>query len=106
EMGGESARRHGVPQERVLVTAGSSESLTLPASAYTGPGRKLVTADPTFESCGKHAEAMGAEVVKVPLDASFAHDLAKMTAPDAGLIYVCNPNNPTASLTPAARGAG
>ena len=103
ELRADIARLHDLPPEWILVTDGSSEILKLAASAYTGPGRKLVTADPTFESCGKHAEAMGAEVVRVPLDASFAHDLAKMTAPDAGLIYVCNPNNPTASITPAAR---
>lgn len=47
--------------------------------------------------------ASGAEVTRVPLDGAFAHDLEKMvSAPDAGLIYLCNPNNPTASLTPKA----
>src|SRR5262249_8118365 len=43
----------------------------------------------------------GAEVVKVPLTAAFGHDLQKMAAvPNAGVIYICNPNNPTASITP------
>ncbi|MCA1829488.1 MAG: aminotransferase class I/II-fold pyridoxal phosphate-dependent enzyme [Myxococcales bacterium] len=103
EVRADIARMHGVAPEWIHVTDGSSEILKLAAGAYTGPGRRLVTADPTFESCAKHAEAAGAEVTKVPLDASFAHDLGKMTASDAGLVYVCNPNNPTASITPAAR---
>jgi len=63
--------------------------------------RKLVAADPTFEAILNNATANGAEVVKVPLTSSFAHDLPKMVgAAKGGLIYVCNPNNPTASITP------
>ena len=58
-------------------------------------------ADPTFEAILNNASANGAEVVKVPLTNSFSHDLLKMlAAASGGLIYVCNPNNPTASITP------
>jgi histidinol-phosphate aminotransferase len=66
------------------------------------PGRgKLVAADPTFEAILNHARVNRAEVVKVPLDKNYAHDLPKMlAAADEGLIYICNPNNPTASITP------
>src|SRR5438045_6388931 len=61
----------------------------------------LVVADPTFEAILNQASAGGAEVVKVPLSPSFSHDLPKMlAAADEGLIYICNPNNPTASITP------
>ena len=43
----------------------------------------------------------GAEVVKVSLTPSFSHDLPKMEkAAKEGLVYICNPNNPTASITP------
>jgi histidinol-phosphate aminotransferase len=62
---------------------------------------KLVAADPTFEAILEYAKANGAEVMKVPLTSSFAHDLPKMSgAAKNGLIYICNPNNPTASITP------
>ena len=60
-----------------------------------------MAADPTFEAILNNASANGAEVVKVPLTSSFQHDLPKMLeSAKAGLIYVCNPNNPTASITP------
>src|SRR5207237_9651121 len=76
--------------------------LKLCAETFTGPTQgKLIAADPTFESILEYSKANGAEVMKVPLTASFAHDLAKMgAAAQKGLIYVCNPNNPTASITP------
>src|SRR5207237_10285280 len=61
----------------------------------------LVAGDPTVEAIRQHATVNGAEVVKVPLTDNFAHDLSKMGAvANAGLVYVCNPNNPTASFTP------
>ncbi len=96
------ARLHGVSEDHILLGAGSSEILKLCASAYTGPGRPAVLADPTFEAVGFYAQWGGAEVVKVPLTAEKRHDLGKMLPSGAGLVYLCNPNNPTASLTPAA----
>jgi histidinol-phosphate aminotransferase len=96
------AKLHGVTDDQILLGAGSSEILKLCASAYTGPGRPAVMADPTFEALARYAKASGAEVVKVPLATGHRHDLDKMLPAGAGLVYVCNPNNPTASLTPAA----
>jgi histidinol-phosphate aminotransferase len=97
------SRLHGLSPEWFLVGDGSSEILKLAVSAFTGPAKRLVMADPTFEAAGRHAEASGVPVVRVPLDGAFAHPLDRMSPPDAGLVYVCNPNNPTASLTPKAR---
>ncbi|MDQ6626757.1 MAG: histidinol-phosphate transaminase [Verrucomicrobiota bacterium] len=95
------AKLHGVAHDQILLGDGSSEILQLCASTFTGPDRKLVVADPTFEAIANLAKSGGAEVVKVPLTSSFAHDLAKMSgAGQSGLVYICNPNNPTASLTP------
>jgi histidinol-phosphate aminotransferase len=94
------ARLHGVNPNQVLLGDGSSDILRLAAAAFTGSGKKLIAADPTFESISMHAATCGAEVTKVPLTAAFAHDLAKMT--DASLVYVCNPNNPTGTITPKA----
>jgi histidinol-phosphate aminotransferase len=95
------AKLHGVPADHLLLGAGSSEILKLCAAVFTGPGRAAVTADPTFEALARYAQVDGAEVVKVPLTADYRHDLAKMLPAGAGLVYLCNPNNPTASLTPA-----
>src|SRR5258706_5438310 len=116
---------NGVDQNQILLGDGSGEILKLCAAAFTGPmangisaqalakptrgnamtfvpGRgKLIVADPTFEAILNHARINGAEVVKLPLTSSFSHDLPKMlAAANEGLIYICNPNNPTASLTP------
>jgi histidinol-phosphate aminotransferase len=96
------ARLHSVPAEQILLGDGSGEILKLCAAACTGPALgKLVAADPTFEAVLVHAAVSGAEVEKIPLTSTFAHDLGKMgAAAKGGLVYICNPNNPTASITP------
>ncbi len=95
------ARLHSVSEDQIVLGDGSSEILKLTAQAFTNPGRKLVTAEPTFEALENYARAAGADTVRVALTSSYAHDLAKMSAvSNAGVIYVCNPNNPTASITP------
>jgi histidinol-phosphate aminotransferase len=96
------AKLNGVNHEQILLGNGSGEILKLCAETFTGSQNgKLVAADPTFEAILNNASANGAEVVKVPLTSSFRHDLPKMLdSAKAGLIYVCNPNNPTASITP------
>jgi histidinol-phosphate aminotransferase len=96
------AKLNNVDRSEILLGDGSGEILKLCAETFTGPQKgKLVAADPTFEAILNNASANGAEVVKVPLTSDFAHDLPKMlAAAKAGLIYVCNPNNPTASITP------
>lgn len=96
------AKLNGVNHDQILLGNGSGEILKLCAETFTGPQNgKLVAADPTFEAILNNASANGAEVVKIPLTGSFAHDLPKMrAAAKQGLIYVCNPNNPTASITP------
>jgi histidinol-phosphate aminotransferase len=96
------AKLHGVAPERILLGNGSGEILKVCAAALTGPARRLVVADPTFEAIARHAAVGRAEVSKVPLTPDYRHDLPKMlaAAKDTGLVYVCNPNNPTASITP------
>jgi histidinol-phosphate aminotransferase len=96
------ANINGVNCEQIVLGDGSSEILKLCAETFTGPQQgKLVAADPTFEAILEYSKANGAQVVKVPLAKSFAHDLPKMSAAAKnGLIYICNPNNPTASITP------
>jgi histidinol-phosphate aminotransferase len=96
------AKLNGVDRDQILLGDGSNEILKLSAEAFTAPNRgNLVAADPTFEALLGYATIGGAEVVKVPLTLDYAHDLPKMAAAAKnGLIYVCNPNNPTASITP------
>ena len=102
------ARLNAVSRDEILLGDGSGEILKLCAEVFTGREQgTLVAADPTFEAILNHAKVNGAEVVKVPLTASYSHDLAKMAdAARGGLIYICNPNNPTASITPKAEVRG
>jgi len=97
------AQSHSVKPEQLVLGCGSGEILNTSAAAFLAPGKKLITALPTFEAIGRYAKVLGAEVVEVPLTRDYSHDLGAMLARvDAppGLVYICNPNNPTASLTP------
>jgi histidinol-phosphate aminotransferase len=98
------AKMHKVGTDQIVLGCGSTEILKVAACAFTGPERKLIMASPTFEAIGAYAEAVKAPVVKVPLsNETFAHHLAAMgseAAKGGGLVYICNPNNPTGSLTP------
>jgi len=94
---------HQVKQEQVLLGCGSTEMLRVAACAFLGNGRQLIQASPTFEAIEHYAKAVGSEVVSVGLNHGFAHDLDYMLArvgTSTGLVYICNPNNPTASITP------
>ncbi len=99
------AKSHSIKPEQIVLGCGSGEILSITASAYLGPAKKLITALPTFESIGRCAKSLGAEVVEVPIARNYSHDLGAMLArADAAtsLVYICNPNNPTGSLTPRA----
>ena len=94
---------HQVKPEQVLVGCGSTDMLRMAARAFLGPGKQLVQASATFEALGEYARASGSSVESVPLTPRFAHDLDAMLArvtPSTTLIYICNPLNPTATLTP------
>jgi histidinol-phosphate aminotransferase len=95
------AKLNSVAPEQILLGNGSGEILKVAAAAFTGSSRKVVVANPTFEAIGAHARTAKAEVISTDLTRDYAHDMQKMLAVEnAGLIYICNPNNPTASITP------
>jgi len=91
----------GVKSDHVAIYAGSSEPLNYAVEAFCSPRASYVTADPSYEAGMHAAEGVGARVVKVPLTKTYAHDGKGMlaAAPDAGVFYVCTPNNPTGTLT-------
>ena len=98
------AELEGLKPNYVQPYAGSSAPLHQAVLAFTSPTKPFVTADPGYEAGERAARFIGAKVIAVPLTKSYAHDVRAMAAasPDAGLIYVCNPNNPTGTLTPRA----
>jgi histidinol-phosphate aminotransferase len=94
----------GLKPEYVRVFPGSSEPLHFSVLSYTSPTRSYVTADPGYEAGMRAAKISGAHVVKTPLTKTYSHDIKAMVAaaPDAGLFYICTPNNPTGTMTPHA----
>jgi len=95
------ASQHGVSPEQVILGCGSGEVLRIADLAFLGPGRTVVAAEPTFEAVLHHARVLRAEPTKVPLTADHRHDLPRMAAAcdeRTGLVYLCNPNNPTGTI--------
>ncbi len=97
------AKLHDIPREWLVLGNGSSEVLRMAAGAFLKPGKTVVTGDPTYESPARYARVVGAEVKTVPLTDDLRHDVKAMAAAAAaarntGLVYVCNPNNPTATV--------
>ncbi|HEY4061639.1 MAG TPA: histidinol-phosphate transaminase [Puia sp.] len=96
----------GVKQENILMASGSSPLLLAAALCYSKPGGNVITGDPSYEDLPSRATRVGEKWVKVPLTADFKLDLDAMEkAIDAntGLIYICNPNNPTATVLDTAK---
>jgi histidinol-phosphate aminotransferase len=95
------AEQQGLKPENVSAFAGSTPGLYYTAAAFTSPKASFVTAEPGYEAGAGAARAVGARVVAVPLTKTWAHDVKAMlaAAPDAGVFYICNPNNPTGTLT-------
>jgi histidinol-phosphate aminotransferase len=104
DLGDAVAAAAGVQPSQVALGCGSTEILDAACAAFLGPDRGLVTAMPTFELPAGRAQSTGAPVVEVAVDASLRLDLAQMAAraKGAGLVYVCNANNPTGTLYGAA----
>ena len=96
------AEMEGLTTNYVTPYGGSSAPLHQAVLAFTGPDRPFVTADPGYEAGERAALFIGAKVHRVPLTKTYAHDVKAMAAasPNAGLLYVCNPNNPTGTSTP------
>ncbi len=95
------AKQNGLKEDQIMIYAGSSEPLHFTVLAFTSPTRGFVTADPSYEAGMRAAQVSGAKISKVALKKDYAHDVKAMIAadPNAGVLYICNPNNPTGTLT-------
>ncbi|MGB8524652.1 MAG: histidinol-phosphate transaminase [Candidatus Acidiferrales bacterium] len=95
------AKNYNVSRENIALGCGSTEILRCVDMAFLGPGKNIVVAQPTFEAVLEYARITQATPVRIPLTADHRHDLRKMAAActsKTGVVYVCNPNNPTGTI--------
>ena len=101
---GEIAKLHGVKNENVLLTAGSSEVLDVVATTYLQGGKKVLGVEPTYSTVYQHATSIKTSAIKLPLTKDYRQDMqmfiktANARAKEIGLVYLCNPNNPTGQI--------
>lgn len=94
------AGKHGVSNDQIVLGPGSGEILSNAVRAFTSPTKPLATAWPTFENPRDTAQKIQTEVRAIPLDANLKIDIDKLVeaSKGAGLVFFCNPNNPTATV--------
>lgn len=97
------AKMYGAKAENVLIATGSGLLLEAAVKAYASGSKALVNGTPSYSSPDRTANQIKATVKLVPIEkASLALDLGAMAdaSKGAGLVFVCNPNNPTATIHP------
>ena len=94
------ASKQGVSGDQIVLGPGSGEILANAVRAFTGANKPLATPWPSFETCRDVARKIGTDVRQVPLDANLRIDIDKLVdaSKGAGLVFFCNPNNPTATV--------
>lgn len=100
------AAHHDVRPENVTLGFGSTEILQVSTHAFQGPNVPLVVAQPTFEDITDYEKPIAYDVITVPLNSKLEHDLDRMREAAEGrrrpaVVYFCNPNNPTGTITPS-----
>jgi len=98
------AEKEGVDEDHILLAPGSTDILEKTAFALCMKGGNVVSADPSYMSLVNTAKSIGATWKNIPLKSDYAHDLQGMSSAidaDTRLVYICNPNNPTGTITPA-----
>lgn len=98
------AQVEGITPECILAWPGSSDPLNRAVVTFCSPRKGLVTANPTYEQSWRTAQWLQIKPTRVALTPDYRHDVKAMLAadPNAGLYYICSPNNPTGTLTPIA----
>lgn len=97
---------HGVKAENILLGAGSGEILDAAAVTFLQGGKKVLGVEPTYGQVYQRATAIGTDAIKLPLRTDYTQDIpalieaANRHASEIGLVYLCNPNNPTGMVVP------
>lgn len=101
DLSGKIADHEGIKEENILMASGSSPLLMAAAICFSKPGGNIITGDPSYEDLPSKAARFSEKWIKVPLTADYKLDLDAMEKSidgNTGLVYVCNPNNPTATV--------
>jgi histidinol-phosphate aminotransferase len=98
------AETYGVSRDHVIVGTGSGPILEAATRAFCSAQKGLVTAAPTYGTCDQAARRIGAPVKMITVDKSLGLDIDAMAeaAKGAGMVFFCNPNNPTGTVHNAA----
>ncbi|TWR31114.1 histidinol-phosphate aminotransferase family protein [Mucilaginibacter pallidiroseus] len=106
DLTGKIAKYEGISQRTIVVDAGSTPLLHAAALLYTKGGKSVISGDPSYDDLPSYAEDFESKWIKVPLTADYKLDLDAMEAmvdDKTGLVYICNPNNPTATVVDTAK---
>jgi histidinol-phosphate aminotransferase len=97
------AKKHAVKPENIVIGCGSTQILRSVTHVFTAKDKPLVATIPTYEECADYATLMGNKIVGVPLDSEFRPDLDRFadSAKGAGLVFYCNPSNPSSTFVGA-----
>jgi len=97
------ARSEQVSPEQVMFGVGSSEVIASAICAFTTASKPMITATPTYDIIVALSRSLGRPVVEVPLTPQWGYPVKELAAAamkaGGGMIYLCNPNNPTGSIT-------
>lgn len=113
ELISELGKEFKLSDKHITLGNGSSETIQAAVQFVANKAQKegkavqLIVPDPTFNYAELYAEPLGVKIVKVPVDKTLAFNLATMQKKaqefdGISMVYLCNPNNPTAMLTPSA----
>jgi histidinol-phosphate aminotransferase len=97
------AEKEGVPEDHIVLVAGSTEGLKIAGITFGGGG-EIISCSPTFLSMMSYAELWGTDINWVPLTKDLDFDLEeieKRVSYKTKMVFLCNPNNPTGKLLPA-----
>ena len=100
------AEYHGVKRENVILGCGSSEILKIVDDAFLPDHKLVIGVDPTYETVYRYTTNSKAKAIAIPLTKTYDADMqgiiraTKLNARDVGLVYICNPNNPTGRIVP------
>src|SRR3954471_190917 len=103
---GEIAKHHGVKPENILLGAGSGEILDVVGTTYLMGNKKVLGVEPSYGSVYQHATSIKTTAIKLPLNKDYTQNIPAMIkaandhASEIGVVYLCNPNNPTGIIVP------